>query len=484
MDESIAGLRANAVVEVVADQIDHGGLRDRLAEDAGEHRALVESIRTYGQQVPVLIRHSPNVEGRYEAIDGRRRIAALKELGWPVRAMIRDLPDREQIVVQGQENAARRHLTFIETVNLARQMREAGFVRPVICDALRIDKTAISRMLALADAVPPLIEAIGPAPGVGRDRWRALGDRLAARAPDAATLKVWARDLGRVEGSDARFDAALAAAAEARPPAPPSPPRSGGAPARPRPLAGADGAPLGTGPSGARRHDDPDHGPRRVRRLARGQHGRDSPTLPGGARRIRGKAHHATGERREGQKRRSFHRRAPHRPRSRSCGRSGRRGGSVPRPSGAIACDAAPRRRLRLAGHRRERPAPLEGPRPGRDEGILAPLAREAGAGPDRIIGLVLDDAGRHGAPGLAAPDGLRLVHRPAHTPEPRPAETLGAQLDAAVARQCVALGADRDRVRGQAGFHRRPARTSRNRSDGGRMSGRSTSLLRPAAGG
>ena len=161
--------------------------------------------------------------------------------------MIRNLPDREQIVVQGQENAARRHLTFIETVNFTRQMREAGFVRPVICDALHIDKTAISRMLAVADAVPPpLIEAIGPAPGVGRDRWRALGDRLAARAPDAATLKVWARDLGRVEGSHARFDAALAAAAEARLPAPPSRPRSGGAPARPRPLAGADGAPLGT----------------------------------------------------------------------------------------------------------------------------------------------------------------------------------------------------------------------------------------------
>ena len=248
--QSIADLRANAVVEIVADQIDHGGLRDRLGEDAEEHRALVESIRTYGQQVPVLVRHSPNHEGRYEAIYGRRRIAALRELGRPVRAMIRDLRDRDLIVVQGQENAARRDLTFIEKANFARQMREAGFERPVICDALHVDKTAISRMLAVADAVPVrLVEAIGPAPGIGRDRWRALGERLAERPPDAAVVKAWARDLSRVEGSDARFEAALEAATD-DPPAPPRPrdTTSGAdrAPARPRPLAGADGAPLGT----------------------------------------------------------------------------------------------------------------------------------------------------------------------------------------------------------------------------------------------
>ena len=94
----------------------------------------------------------------------------------------------------------------------------------------------------------------------------------------------------------------------------------------------------------------------------------------------------------------------------------------------------------------------------------------------------MLDDAGRHGAPGLAVPDGLRLVHLPPpdqvrgrlHTPELQPAETLWthldepivnrhfdtlAELDVAVARQCVALHADRDRIKGQAGFHWRPDR-------------------------
>ena len=119
--------------------------------------------------------------------------------------------------------------------------------------------------------------------------------------------------------------------------------------------------------------------------------------------------------------------------------------------------------------------SPLDRRRPTRDfEDVLALFAREAGAGPERIIVLVLDDAGWHSVPGLAVPEGLRLVHLPPYTPELQPAETLWthidepianrhvetlADLDAAVARQCVALHADRDRVRGQAGFHWWPDR-------------------------
>ena len=109
-------------------------------------------------------------------------------------------------------------------------------------------------------------------------------------------------------------------------------------------------------------------------------------------------------------------------------------------------------------------------------EDILALFAREAGAGRDRIIILVLDGAGWHTEPGLAVPEGIRLIYLPPYTPELQPAETLWvhvdepivnrhfetlADLDAAVARQCIALGADRDRVRSQAGFHWWPDRVS-----------------------
>ena len=220
---SIADLKANAVVEIDPRMIDHAGIRDRLDdpgdEGAAAHAALMESLAEYGQQVPVLVRHSPNVEGRYEVIYGRRRVAALKDLGLPIRAMIRDMPDRDLIVVQGQENAARRDLTFVEKVNFARRMRDMEFERKVICDALQIDKTVISRMLAVADAVPEdLIAAIGPAPGIGRDRWVAFARGLAPDRVDDA------RAAAEAEGaSDARFEAAAAAIRPRRVPA--TPPR-------------------------------------------------------------------------------------------------------------------------------------------------------------------------------------------------------------------------------------------------------------------
>jgi hypothetical protein len=101
-------------------------------------------------------------------------------------------------------------------------------------------------------------------------------------------------------------------------------------------------------------------------------------------------------------------------------------------------------------------------------EDTLALFAREAGAGRDRIIVLVLDGAGYHTLP-LAVPEGIRLVYLPAYTPELQPAETLWvhvdepivnrhfetiADLDAVVAERCVALANDPDLIRGQAGFH------------------------------
>jgi len=111
-------------------------------------------------------------------------------------------------------------------------------------------------------------------------------------------------------------------------------------------------------------------------------------------------------------------------------------------------------------------------------EDTLALFAREAGAGAGRIIILVLDNAGWHTAPGLTVPDGIRLVYLPPYTPELQPAETLWvhvdepivnkhfdslAELDAAVAAQCVALNADRSRVKGQTGFHWWPSRIAPN---------------------
>ncbi|OWU68034.1 plasmid stablization protein ParB [Roseovarius sp. 22II1-1F6A] len=237
VSQSIADLRTRALSEVPSDMVDDAGLRDRLDEDPAGIAALKESIREYGQQVPVLLRHSPNYEGRYEIVYGRRRVIALKQLGLPVKAMIRDLNDRDLIVAQGQENTARKNLTFIEKANFARQMAEANFDRKVICDALHIDKTVISRMMRVTEAVPvDIIHAIGAAPSVGRDRWMALAERLG----DRPVAEICAMAVG--DSSDDRFQAVYDGLDPAHRPAPPKPAKVRPAP---RALTGADGTPLG-----------------------------------------------------------------------------------------------------------------------------------------------------------------------------------------------------------------------------------------------
>ena len=63
-------------------------------------------------------------------------------------------------------------------------------------------------------------------------------------------------------------------------------------------------------------------------------------------------------------------------------------------------------------------------------------FARETGAGRERHIVLVLDNAGWHGPGGLAVPEGISLVFLPPYTPELQPAERLWPLVDEAVANK------------------------------------------------
>lgn len=223
VSQQIADLKARSVQEIDPDLIDLGGLQDRLDQSGVE--ALAASIHTYGQQVPVLVRPSPDRPERFQVVYGRRRVAALKALGQPVKAMVRALDDQALVLAQGQENTARKDLSFIEKANFARQMRDASYDRQIICDALHVDKTVVSRMLSIVDRLPlTLIEAIGAAPSVGRDRWLALANAAEGRDPSDAALG---------ETSDARFEAVMAALRS-----PPKPP------ALSEPVTTHDGAPL------------------------------------------------------------------------------------------------------------------------------------------------------------------------------------------------------------------------------------------------
>ncbi|KKK82439.1 hypothetical protein LCGC14_2803390, partial [marine sediment metagenome] len=210
---SLARMQESAVQDIDPALIEDAGFEDRLGINAPAQRQLVESLSAYGQQVPVLLRPHPERPGRYEIVYGRRRLKALRELGLPVKAMVRQLDDHALVMAQGQENTSRQDLSFIEKASFAVQLQEAGYDRQTIAAALSIDQPMVSRMLKVGGAFSlPFLRQIGSAPGIGRERWLALATALGddgaqgrvktlMDGPDFVTLD-----------SDARFEAALARA--------------------------------------------------------------------------------------------------------------------------------------------------------------------------------------------------------------------------------------------------------------------------------
>lgn len=183
----------NQVAALDPAKIDASPVADRLSGDGDkDFAALVESLRQSGQQVPVLVRPHPDAAKReagwHQAAYGHRRIRAAAKLGVSVNAIVRPLSDSELILAQGKENADRRDLSFIERAFFAKSLLERGFDRATAQAALSVDKTEMSRLLQVADAVPfQIARAIGPAPKAGRPRWLALGALLAG---DAAQVKA------------------------------------------------------------------------------------------------------------------------------------------------------------------------------------------------------------------------------------------------------------------------------------------------------
>ena len=169
-------------------------LKDRMETDAAGQAALASSIAESGQQVPILVRPDPGRPGAYQVAYGHRRLAACRALGRKVLAIVRPLSDRDLLVAQGQENSARRDLSFIERATFALKLEQRGIEREAVMAALSTDKTEVSKLIAVAHAVPAaLVAAIGPAPKAGRPRWLALAERLRGPQGDkkiAAVLSV------------------------------------------------------------------------------------------------------------------------------------------------------------------------------------------------------------------------------------------------------------------------------------------------------
>jgi len=179
---------------------------DRAFED------LRNSIKEHGQEIPVLLRPHPERQGQYQIAYGHRRVRAARDLGFPVKAVVRALSDEQLVVAQGVENAAREDLSFIERALFAERLETQGFSRSVIQQALVIDRAETSKLIAVARAIPAgVVQAIGKAPRVGRGRWQELADALDNAGASARVQAAIGRSGFDQLSSDERFSVLLTA---------------------------------------------------------------------------------------------------------------------------------------------------------------------------------------------------------------------------------------------------------------------------------
>ncbi len=170
------------VVELDPGTIDRSPIIDRMEPDDENYQVLRASIAASGQESPILVRPHPTMPGRYQVAFGHRRLRAAAELGRPVRCIVKPLSDRDLVIAQGQENSARANLSFIERGRFVQAMEAGGYDREAMMQALSIDKTALSRLISVVNRLPTdIVEAIGPAPAAGRDRWLELATVFAER---------------------------------------------------------------------------------------------------------------------------------------------------------------------------------------------------------------------------------------------------------------------------------------------------------------
>ncbi|WP_376743904.1 plasmid partitioning protein RepB [Ensifer canadensis] len=200
-------MEGEVIVDLDPRLIDASFVADRLSDDDEEFQELLQAIKESGQTTPILVRPSSTDSKRYMVVFGHRRLKVAQELGVPVKAIVKKLDDITSAIVQGQENAARSNLSFIERAYFAQNLLASGMTKDVVRSSLAIDEAMLSKMLGVVETVPAsIIQALGASKKIGRDRWLSL--RQLVLAP--ALSKVAVEHSGSAEflelDEDERFD--------------------------------------------------------------------------------------------------------------------------------------------------------------------------------------------------------------------------------------------------------------------------------------
>ncbi len=136
--------------------------RHEIAQEALQE--LADSIRAQGVVQPVVVRHLPEDNTKYELIAGERRWRASQLAGLhEIPAVVRDVPDQAAMAMGLIENIQREELNPIEeAAALQRLIEEFGLTHQQTAEAVGRSRAAVSnllRLLTLESKVKLMLEA-------------------------------------------------------------------------------------------------------------------------------------------------------------------------------------------------------------------------------------------------------------------------------------------------------------------------------------
>lgn len=127
-----------------------------------EFTELMESIRTDGVLQPILVRPDPQGEGDYEVVEGNHRFIACKLVGpKTIPCMIKDLSDREVLIIQLKAQAVRpKETRLFEYARRLKKLMNDGLTIHDLCGMIDKGPSWVRQMLSLNKLIPAAQEKL------------------------------------------------------------------------------------------------------------------------------------------------------------------------------------------------------------------------------------------------------------------------------------------------------------------------------------
>lgn len=151
--------------------IDPNPVQPRQSFDPAELADLANSIAAQGLLQPITVRQAPG--GRFQLVAGERRLRATRDLGQTrIRAILREVSDRQLLELALVENLLRSDLNEIEVAESLRDLQQRyGYSAAQLAQVLGKSRPALSntlRLLELPRSVQDMLRARQLAASHGR----------------------------------------------------------------------------------------------------------------------------------------------------------------------------------------------------------------------------------------------------------------------------------------------------------------------------